>query len=197
MRFSFIPLALGCLIPFAAHAADTEGKYAVRGAGAQSCENLASVIDSDDAEQKRDAILVYSSWMSGYVSSLNRVTTSAYEVMPILTESDVLAVLLTQCRRQPEMLVETVAFNIVEELAKAAALTAETPVAELDVDGKTRRFREGTLVLVNAKLAAAGFEQDEGTTVPQESALRAYQEKNDLPESGVLDLATLLRLLLS
>ncbi|MCA8927264.1 MAG: peptidoglycan-binding protein [Alphaproteobacteria bacterium] len=181
-----------------ARADDKDGKYAVRGAGAQSCERFVSYMGSSDAAVKRETVLIYDAWFSGYASHVNRVAEKTYDISPIVSSIDMLNLLIQQCARNPKALVETIAAGVLSGLAPGKVAEESELVTVADGENK-REYRRSTILAVQVKLAAQKLltEKPDGRFGPKTSAaLMQFQKAEKLPETGFLDARTLLRLVL-
>jgi len=192
-------LTLVCTFnPMASQAADGEGKYAVRGAGSTPCRQLAAAIDSKDANVRRDAVLLYASWLNGYLSYVNRVEKETYDIVPLTDSAHLLAVVVGQCRQNPDALVETVSAQVIAVLAKAK-IAAESPLVELKVGDQKGNFRQATLMALQEKLIEKRYLKGKADGFfggQSQQALRAFQKAKKLRESGFPDTETLMRALL-
>ncbi len=182
----------------AASAADAAGKFAVRGVGAQTCERFTSFVGSSDANVRREAILLFDAWFSGYVSHVNRSAAETFDVSPLINTSDMLAVLLQQCRRNPAAIVESMAAGVLAALAPAK-VAEESPVVTVGDGQRSRDYRRATIIRVQQKLIERGLLQGaaDGVFGPATgSAVMEFQKAEGLEASGFLDADTVVRLLL-
>ncbi len=191
-------LLLFSAMPSTGLAADASGKYAVRGVGASKCSQLVSAIESKDQNVRRDAVGLYSSWLNGYMSYINRVEKETYDIVPLTDSAHLLAVVLGQCRNNPDALVETIASQVMAVLAKAK-IEAESPIVALSVGDQKGNFRRSTLIAMQEKLI--NLKQFKGKPdgefgASSQKALVAFQKSEKLKETGFPDTDTLMRLLL-
>jgi hypothetical protein len=185
-------------IPPGSGAADKDGKYAVRGVGSSKCSQLTSAIDSKDQNIRKDAVLLYASWLNGYLSYINRIEKETYDIIPLADSTHLLAVIVGQCRSNADALVESISAQTVGALSKAR-ITSESPLVALTVDNQKGSFRKATLIALQNKLIALHHfkgkaDGDFGTS--SQKALRAFQKAEKLKETGFPDTDTLMRALL-
>lgn len=181
-----------------AQAADPAGKYAVRGVGASKCSSLVSYIDSKDQAVQKEALSLYVSWIDGYLSNVNRSEDNTYEASPFMQGADFLAILSGQCRKNPDVLVETLAIQVIHALNKVK-IQNESPVVEVKVGEKKGSFRKDVVVLmqkklIDMKLLSGKADGDFGQS--SQNALKSYQKNAKLPETGFPDVDTVLQLTL-
>lgn len=190
--------SLALAAPCAASAADAAGNFAVRGVGGQTCGQFVELVGATDPQTKRDAVLVYESWLSGYLSRTNRGTPDTFDASPIVNSRDMLTLLLRQCQRQPEALVETMAAGVIDALLPAGLSTQSELITVSDGE-RSRSYRQATVVRVQERLIELGHFQGsaDGRFGPSSGvALQKFQESAGLEQTGFLDLDTLIRLLL-
>ena len=188
----------GAVLGYQAHAADENGKFAVRGAGSQQCKELLSFLKSSEASTRREAIIIYDAWLAGYASHVNRVAENTYDISPVVNSLDMLNLLIQQCERNPDAVVETIVSGVLAALSDAK-IESESGMVTIG-DGKDARdYRRATIIAVQRKLDELGIlnGRADGRYGPKTAAsLRAFQKSRSLPETGHLDSRTLLSLLL-
>jgi hypothetical protein len=185
-------------IPPASGAADKNGKYAVRGVGSSKCSQLTSAIDSKDQNIRKDAVLLYTSWLNGYLTYVNRIEKETYDIVPLTDSSYLLAVIVGQCRSNPDALVDSISVQVVGALSKAK-ITSESPIVALTVGDQKGSFRKATLIAMQNKLIALRHfkgKADGEFGTDSQKALRAFQKAEKLKETGFPDTDTLMRALL-
>lgn len=190
-------LAAG-LFPASGWAADKDNKYAVRGVGSSKCSQLVAAIDSKEKGTRKDAVLLYTSWLNGYLTNVNRTEKETYDIVPLTDGGHLLAVILGQCRTKPDVLVEGIAAQVVHVLSKAK-VSVESPLIALSVGDQKGNFRKATLVALQEKLIALKHfdgKADGEFGASSQKALRSFQKAEKLKETGFPDTDTLLRALL-
>lgn len=185
-------------VPSQGRAADTNGKFAVRGIGSTKCSQMLSAIDSKDKTMSKDSIILYSSWLNGYVSHLNRSEKSTYDIVPLSDTTQLLAVVVNQCRNNAGSLVESITSAVITALSKAK-VSAESPLVDLTVGDQKGSFRKATLIALQSRLIALGHlkgKADGEFGSGSQQALRALQKTEKLKETGFPDADTIMRALL-
>lgn len=175
-----------------AGAADAEGNFALRGFGAETCSAATARLQGNEA-----ATGAALSWTLGYATAFNRIQSETFDVSPLTDATAVFRLVIGVCRKSPDSMVETVAFDVLRTLA-TARVTSSSPVVETQAGDVQAPVRRETLMQVQAQLVAKGHlsGKPDGTFGPQtQAALASFQKAQDLPQTGVADSATIVRLL--
>lgn len=170
-------------------AIDSEGNFAVNGAGSQSCAQYLSVIDQGADNQE---VLIYVSWAQGYLTSLNRGQQGAYDVLPISTANDIAQLVARICRQSQDIPFENAVFRLARVFAPMQ-LGAASQVIELTRGEQTVRVREGALAMVQQFLKDSGRYVGNVDGVFGErtaEAISVFQGEADIPQTGLPDLNT-------
>ena len=96
-------------------------------------------------------MLLYASWLNGYLSYINRIEKETYDIIPLADSTHLLAVIVGQCRSNADALVESISAQTVGALSKAR-ITSESPLVALTVDNQKGSFRKATLIALQNKL---------------------------------------------
>jgi hypothetical protein len=176
-----------------ARAADAKGSFAVHGVGALTCETVTGSLDKDAASM--GPMLV--SWLLGYVSAMNRTQPDVYDAT-VVQAPDVLAnMVVNGCRKNAALRVETVAYGVLRIL-DPAKVRAESPEVEAKAGGKVATLRQETMAAVQRSLIDQKLlkgEADGKFGQSTEAALRTFQQQQNLPQTGLPDPATVVRIL--
>lgn len=173
-------------------AVDAQGQFVLRGIGAQSCGEVSKSIQADPTRARELA-----SWLTGYMSALNRVLKDNYDLVPGTPVEDVYKIVMGICAGNPQSSVETVTGTVLKNLS-VARLSAASPMVEARSGDRTVQVRAATLTAMETKLAALGFYKGpaDGTfNSKTEKALKKYQEDQKIPVTGVPDTRTVLHML--
>ncbi len=192
VRLSILAIVAGALVTPGVHAADAKGSYALHGIGALPCGELVSRIKDDTTSREQLA-----GWLLGYVSATNRLSAKTYDALPTQQVGALAELVGSVCGANPRSLVETAAFSVLRAL-DAARATAESPLLTATVNGKSVVLRKAALIsvqesLIQRKLLKAKATGDFGKATEQ--ALRDFQKAQGLAETGLPDMASMLRLL--
>lgn len=192
VRQAFVAGVVLLALPAAAAAATEDGSFSIRGFGAERCQDVGERL-REDASFATAA----TAWLLGYTTAFNRVQADTFDVSPLVDATAMLRMVAGTCQRAPDSLVETVAFEVLRALA-TARVTSSTPIVQTQAGEAAARIRRETLQQMQAALIERGHLSGaaDGTFGPQtEAALRSFQQAEGLPETGVADAATVVRLL--
>lgn len=177
--------------PFAAEAADAEGRFAGLGSGLARCSAFVEA-----REARSQAYFLFGGWMNGYLTARNEADADTYTLVPWQSVDLLADSLVDYCRANPDMpFLRAVAAMTTALVPDRLTRHSERVVVSI---GPIRQpfFRE-TLHRIERRLAAAGFAPaapDGDFTAADEAALARFQEAEGLPVSGFPDQLTLFRL---
>lgn len=189
-----LALLVSLMVPFAgAVAADAEGNYAVRGMGAQPCSALVRAAQTGAAEYR-----LFRDWADGYMTALNRTTDDVFDVMMIQRSDVVVGLLARVCAVETDDIrVETALARLLNRV-EPARVAGASELMQISLGETHVLLRQETLIRVQEALAERGLydgepsgEFDEATR----TALRQFQDNEDIPATRVPDHTTLIRLL--
>ena len=194
MKFLSILVALAFLAINAAWAADKDGKFAAKGAGRKSCEQF--LIAKKNVSQD---YLLYAGWLEGYVSAYNRFQKSTYDITPWQTTELLLSMTEHHCKSNPASRILSVTDGLMKALFPAR-LESESTIVELNVMNRKSYFYAEIIKQVKARLEQLGFysgdvESDHFGRAEIE-AMRLFQQKSGLRETGIPDQYSLSQLFL-
>ncbi len=177
--------------PSSVLAAAADGRYAVKEAGAASCEQFLQA-----REQKDPAFFQFIGWVAGYVTGYNRFTPDTFDIAPwasIGLMDSALARLCSENRDKP--FIAAVDFMITQ-IAPTKLSQPSDPVQAKSGDTTVVVYKE-VLKRAQEKLAQKGLYKSaadgafgDGTR----KALEAYQKQANIPVTGLPDQQTLARL---
>lgn len=183
---------LSMFIGGTANAADTSGKFAVRGIGGSPCSAFTAALQSKD----EGAIKAYISWVLGYYSAYNRMVSGNFDAVPSSDLNAMISIVAGACQRSATVPVEQVTFNVLRSFAPLR-LQAESPLVTLTSEGKTLEVREETLKFVERRLKELGHYKglETGKASTQiVQAIKAFQSAQKIPATGLPNLVTLIRI---
>jgi hypothetical protein len=196
-RFVAIVFAAGLFVwaggVASARAADSKGVFAVHGVGVLSCGDVTSALLKGDVSVRASLL----SWLMGYLSALNRIQPDTYDGTPVQIPDAVINMVVGMCQKDANARVETVAYSVFHALA-SAGLSAESPEVQVAANGQTTTLRKDTLIalekyLIAEKLLRGDADGSFGATT--QAALIDFQKKQNLPQTGLPDPATIVRAL--
>ena len=187
---SLLGLCLIC-VPLAGFGADSNGRFAIKGAGAAYCERYAKARADKSPEYN-----LYSGWVSGYLTAVNQYSKNTFDVASWESVGLLLALLDGHCVRNPKDRF----YKVVESMSVALVknqLDERSPPVEVKVGERKLVIYEEVLRRVQKVLAKAGFYEGEpdGQFGPgTRKAIEAFQREKKLEVTGTPDQRTLLRL---
>ena len=193
-RMSRVALAFlsVALLADPAHAADAEGRYAIKGAGGVSCKQLAEVVTAQD-----ERTLLLLGWLDGYVTSENRRADGLFDATPWQRVELLGELLVTHCQNRPDQPVY-LAVQLMLQAMRKTSLDQESPIERIEVgEGQSLEIYRKVLERAQRELVAKGFLDGgaDGRYGPKTAAaLAAFQTAAGLEVTRVPDQSTLLAL---
>lgn len=179
------------VLPTLSFAASSDGNFAARGIGAQSCVNLTTALAG---ETKEVTSIQLGAWVAGYLSHANRVTAGTYDIMPIQNIYGVATILARICDRNPQSLIEPAMDGIVSVMRDHTQPT-DSPLSVVENEGKEIAVRQAVLRDAQRLLIAQGYldtGNDDGAYGPKtRDALSQFQQSKNLEANGLPDALTL------
>jgi hypothetical protein len=173
-------------------AADANGDFAIRGAGAQSCAALVRAWD-----ERTDDLALYAGWIEGYLTGLNQHLDDTFEIAPWQTAASLLALVRQACANADAQTgVMAVTARLIRELAPAR-LKAKSPMVGVAIGDFRTALYADTVEAMRLRLRAEGFEPGpEGAPFGglDSAALGAFQKARGLEETAAPDQRTLFAL---
>lgn len=174
-------------------AADDQNQFVLRGFGAQSCADGIAVVKADPARGGELA-----SWLTGYVTALNRHSAGTYDLVPFTDLTPLLQIVVGMCETRPGVSIEAV-LNDVLRRTSVARIPKSSPMVEATSGGKTVQVRAATLAALQDKLIQLKLFKgpaDGLFSSKTEAALKKYQKSQKVEQTGLPDSGTILRLLI-
>jgi hypothetical protein len=172
-------------------AATAEGRYAVKEAGAATCDQFVQ-----EREKKSPAYLQFVGWVGGYVTAYNRFTADTFDVAPwesMALMDEFLAKLCTENKEKP--FIAAVDYMISQLLPTKLSETSEP--AEAKVGDHSIRIYKEVLKRAQERLQANGLYKgtpDGAFGDGTRKAIEAFQKQAGIQVTGLPDQVTLLRL---
>jgi hypothetical protein len=171
--------------------ADAKGTFAVKGSGFETCQTY-----STSREAKDPRYLAFRSWLNGYLTAYNQLVPETYDIAAGANLEQMAAQLDQFCRRNPTKNFVTAASTMIAAYRErrlradpqAGAAQPSTPVT---ADRATRRKAQQAL-------KDKGYYDGpvDGLIGPgTRTAIRKYQQDQNLSVTGQIDQQTLSRLL--
>ncbi|SFA87873.1 Putative peptidoglycan binding domain-containing protein [Poseidonocella pacifica] len=183
----FIAATVVSLLATPILAADDQGRFAVDGVGRQPCSVLVEAVRSENREQ----IIAFASWTDGFLTGANVYGLDTFDITPWQPIELLQAKLRQYCEANPDV-------AVINALGRLASVLEPDRLAEADELVSVRNDGQGVFIYgamldrVRQALAEAGHPApSEGFDAKFADALVTYQAANDLPQTGLPDLATL------
>lgn len=186
-------LAAAALWSASAQASDANGSFAVRGYGSRSCE--AFLTEFPDAAHADN----YSSWLMGYATARNRMQSDTFDVVPLPDGAALLQAITAVCTNQKNLTVEAATNEVVRATAPLHQRGA-SPIITIERDGQTQLIRQEALQTLQSRLAERKlyFGPTNGLwNATMAVAIMEFQSREKIAVTGMPDLATLYRALVS
>ena len=179
--------------PGGVNAADADGRFTVKGAGATACSRFTDAVQSKDAE-----LISFAGWMEGYLSAMNRYEDRVFDIAGWRGTEVMLAALAGYCAANPETGFHEAVAKMAAQM-RPAAVTRQTPTVTVDNgDGATVSVHRDTIRRLQSQLALRGLYDgaaDGEWSDAVAAALRIFQEEKQVPATGLPDQFTLVHLL--
>ncbi|MGH7390145.1 MAG: peptidoglycan-binding domain-containing protein [Candidatus Rokuibacteriota bacterium] len=176
----------------AAHAADGEGRFSIRGAGLLACETYVK-----ERSVQSKAYYVIAGWLDGYLTALNQFSPDTYDATPFESTELLTYVIDGHCKKHPQDRLFPLVNTILVRL-KNERLRTFSPFVTVKVGERQTRVYEEVVRRAQQELARRGHYRGkvDGKFGPAvEQALAGFQRKEKLAATGFPDQATLWRLL--
>lgn len=173
-------------------AADSEGRFMVKGAGTAPCSQFLA------AQQARNSEFVsFAGWVDGYLTHANQRESTTFDIAPWQGTELLLAAISGKCRKDPALSFHQAVYQVVEGMAPGRLQVKSEVVTARSGEQSVVLYREVVLRL-QQRLRLRGF-LDRDPTGDFDSAtaeaVRAFQASRNLPPSGLPDQVTLANLL--
>ena len=172
-----------------AQAADTNGRYVVRGLGSATCQTyLAGLKDPIVAPR-------YLSWLLGYETAAIQAAPQTFDIMPTNGAMDFANVVTLLCKSTPKQTLVDAATQAVLTLRPLRQVT-ETPMVTFVFQNRSVQLRQGAAQQLAVALAAKKLYRGETSGQPNADfykAIKALQEREKLTVTGLPDIDTFIR----
>lgn len=173
-------------------AADSQGRSSIRSLGAGKCSDLTAAVEQKDAARLTD----YGSWLSGYLSAVNRLVGKTYDALPTTRPSDAIGIVAVICQQNNEKLIENVAYQAIETL-NDIRVRDYSPMITAKKDGESLTISEQTIRFVQVSLKTSGHyrgDVDGQWSSSLSSSISKYQGEQNLPKTGLPDIDVVIRI---
>lgn len=175
----------------AARAASEDNQYAIKDVGQFACSKYV-----EDRVDNSEARTRYIGWVAGYITGINRFTDDTVDIAPWQPLAMLDALLDQHCKKYPEIAFHQAVDQMIQGLAPTRLRSTSHPVT-VSHDGRTVVLYQAILQRAQQSLTERGFyagdisgEFGDDTT----EAISAFQLENDLDDTGLPDVRTLMLL---
>ncbi len=183
--------ALLLLAPWPADAADTNGRFAIKGAGLGDCADFLA-----QRELQSTDFYLYAGWIDGYLTAYNRFRSDTYDVAPWQTTELLAGLVAGYCKRHPTENFAGVVDKLLTKLHRER-LAQGSALVDAVHKGHHALVYEQVLERVARALNARGIELATRPGVFDGAfaqALEQFQKQAGIPVTGLPDYLTLYRL---
>lgn len=184
--------AAALIVAGAAEAADQEGRFAVKGAGAASCGRFV-----DLRAKKSPSVLAFAGWLQGYLTAFNQFSDDTYDVVSWEGTEVLLRAIAQYCEKNRDKKFYIAAAGLANTLKPDRLKTMSERIKAENGGHAVSVYRE-VLRRVQKALAERGFYfgQIDGLYGPNTRlGIEAFQRAEKITVTGLPDQVTLLRLL--
>lgn len=180
------------LCPILAQAADSEGRFMVKGGGRATCAQFLAAQQTQNNE-----FVSLAGWVDGYLSGLNQSEPGTFDIAPWQGVELLLAAIAGHCREHPEHSFHQAAFRMTEGL-RPGRLIDRSELIEARVEDKSVVLYRATVQRIQERLKLRGLyngainQEYDAATI---EAVKAFQTERKLPVTGLPDQLTLANLL--
>lgn len=188
-------VALGCAffaIAVPALPADSNGEFAIKGAGQKTCAGFLNALD-----ERSPDVALYAGWIEGYVTGFNQFRDGMFDLTSWQTTETLISLMQSVCS---QVAAETRFMDAFYKLVKQStigALSEHSDASVLRNEGRSVIVYRDILAMAKERLSAEGFETGSDPAdfgPPEIDAFKDYQMKKGLPTSGLPDQQTLFSL---
>lgn len=180
------------LMPFSLQAADTDGRYTVKGAGATNCARFSTAVQERGSE-----LISFAGWTEGYLSAMNGYEEGVYDIAGWRSTEVMLAALSRYCQANPSAGFHDAVAKMAEQM-RPNALARQSPIVTIKEGGNSITLYRNTVERVQKQLTLRGIytgpTDGEWNPVARD-ALQKFQEEKGVPATGIPDQYTLVHLL--
>jgi hypothetical protein len=169
-------------------AADSEGRFAIRGIGGESCSAVTAAIDAADEAGRIEIIGALSTWLGGYLTFANRMIDGRFDATPLASDIDMLAVVVDRCEKEPDLQFEAAAFDILGVLVPYGVETLSQLVELEDAIA----LRKATLEALRESMLLGGY-IEQGTDEEFLAAIARFNADQGIEGAEGIVIETILR----
>ncbi|WP_136679347.1 peptidoglycan-binding domain-containing protein [Neptunomonas sp. XY-337] len=180
-----------CLLGSNVQASDSNGSYAIKGAGLGSCAKFLESVKAQD-----NLYYVYGGWVEGYLTAMNRHQADTFDIAPWQSTALMLKIAESFCAKRPDMQFHQIVSSITQTL-DSDRLSSGGEFKNLGTKEKPIILQAQMIKIIQQALADLGFlggsvdgVYGDGT----KDALGKFQESKGLVATRLPDQGTLFEL---
>ena len=187
----FLFLILFLVISFPGYAASKKGDAAIKGAGISSCKQFVETV------KNKGNVAIYAGWMDGFITAANINEKNTFDFTPWQSTNTLLEGIYGYCNKHPDLNY----FNATSEMLKALykkRVVEDAKIIKVNIEGKSLYIYDEVIKRIQMQLAELKLysgkvsgKYDDRT----QKAVKEFQKKNKLAETGIPDQKTLIYLL--
>ncbi len=190
MNAIYIVLA-GWLLTTHVLAGDAESKFAIKGAGAVSCERYVEAY-----KQKNNEYYSFGGWIDGYTTAFNQYNQDTFDISPWQSTQLLSGAIANYCGKNSNVNF----FSAINQLLRTLVntkLTNFSAITKIKYGTQELFIYKDVVADIQKKLNEINnteFLEDGVFKEENENALRSFQQQQNLPLTGVPDQRTLVTL---
>lgn len=184
--------ALIAVTALGADAAEKDGQFAIKGAGAQTCAQFIAAWDQGNTDLKQ-----YAGWIDGYVTAVNQHVSNTYDTTPWQTTETLLGMTHSVCKQLAPKARFIDAMSLLLRQIWPTRLHEKSEFDEIRRGQRAMVVYRAVLDAVKARLTTLGYAAGPPGAAFDESmsnALRAFQGERGLQPTGLPNQKTLFAL---
>ena len=186
-----LTLACSLFIVTPVYSADSDGAYAIEGAGIASCTHFL-----ESAKKQDNSYFIFGGWIEGYFSASNQHTSNTFDLSPWQSTPLLLKITESICTQKPDLKFHQVISSIAMDMTNQRLDHGGKfiPISE----GSTNYvFQEEVIVRMKQVLKDKGLYDgniDGEYDDPTKKAIKQFQKVAGQPETGLPEQGTLYEL---
>lgn len=172
-------------------AADSGGRFMIKGAGLASCQRFVEAIENRDRES-----LSYGGWIEGYLTAVNQLHDNTFDIAPWQSADYFARVVYNYCQKSPKVSFFKAMSETVQALERQR-LTQHSAMIKISNGQTDYLIHQEVLLQVQQRLEQLGLSNEAADGIYDQDLqrqLETYQRKSSLPETGIPDQSTLAKL---
>jgi myo-inositol-1-phosphate synthase len=168
---------------------DSRGEHAVKGIGNLMCSDFVQAKDL-----KKSNYFQFGGWIEGFISASNIHLPKTFDISPWQTTETIATIIYTACNKNPSVYFSIVVSEVVIKLS-VKPLREKSEIMTL-INGKySVKLPRETYEKVVDKLITVGILKEQHSEKDVNQSLVTYQQRNNLPITGLPDQYTLWKIL--